>query len=78
MTRAFSPAQEHLNPGGLGWYQGLELIRKLAMARNIVGFDIVEVAPIEGQQVSEFSAARLMSRVIAFISEYCWNTEGGV
>ncbi|MCF6228471.1 MAG: agmatinase [Planctomycetes bacterium] len=65
-------------PGGLGWYQGLELNRKLAMARNIVGFDIVEVAPIEGQQVSEFAAARLMSRVIAFISEYCWNTEGGL
>lgn len=64
-------------PGGLSWHTGLKLIRKLAMARNIVGFDIVEVAPIDGQQVSEFAAARLMSRVIAFISEYCWSSEHG-
>ena len=65
-------------PGGLTWYLGLKIIQKLAKARNIVGFDIVEVAPNEGQQVSEFAAARLMGRTIAFVSKYCWNPEGAV
>lgn len=65
-------------PGGLSWYLGLEIIQKLAKSRNIVGFDIVEVAPVDGTQVSEFAAARLMGRIIAFISEYCWRVEGAV
>ncbi|MBZ0137778.1 MAG: agmatinase [Planctomycetes bacterium] len=65
-------------PGGLTWYLGLKIIQKLAQSRNIVGFDIVEVAPTEGQQVSEFAAARLMGRIIAFISHYCWRAEGAI
>jgi agmatinase len=56
-------------PGGLSWYLGLQIIRRLTQQRSVVGFDIVEVAPIDGQQVSEFAAARLMGRIIAFISE---------
>ena len=62
-------------PGGITWYLGLKMIQRLAQQRNIVGFDIVEVSPIKGQQVSEFAAARLMGRVIAFISQYCWRAE---
>lgn len=65
-------------PGGLSWYLGLKIIQRLAQSRNIVGFDVVEVAPTEGQQVSEFAAARLMGRIIAFISHYCWRGEQGV
>jgi agmatinase len=65
-------------PGGLSWYLGLKIIHKLAQSRNIVGFDVVEVAPTEGQQVSEFAAARLMGRIMAFISHYCWRGEGAV
>ncbi len=64
-------------PGGLSWYLGLELLRKVAQLRNIVGFDVVEVAPTKGEQVSEFAGARLMGRLIAFISEYCWGSKGG-
>jgi agmatinase len=61
-------------PGGLTWYLGLKMIQRLAQSRNIVGFDVVEVSPIKGQQVSEFAAARLMGRTIAFISQYCWGS----
>jgi len=52
----------------------LQIIRKIAQARNIVGFDVVEVAPTKGQQVSEFAAARLMGRIIAFMSDAWKNT----
>jgi len=34
-------------PGGLGWYETLTLIRKLAERKRIVGMDIVEYSYVE-------------------------------
>lgn len=65
-------------PGGLSWYMGLDFIKKIARSRNIVGLDIVEVAPVKGTQVTEFAAARLLGRIIAFVSAWCWNNKGAV
>ncbi|MBX3474463.1 MAG: agmatinase [Planctomycetes bacterium] len=62
-------------PGGLSWYTGLDIIERLCKSRNVVGFDVVEVAPTKGTQVSEFAGARLMGRTMAFISHYCWRAE---
>ncbi|MBA2494619.1 MAG: arginase family protein, partial [Acidobacteria bacterium] len=36
-------------PGGLGWYETLILIRKLAERRRIVGMDLVEYSYSENQ-----------------------------
>jgi agmatinase len=33
-------------PGGAGWYQTLALVESVARQRRIVGFDIMELAPI--------------------------------
>jgi agmatinase len=46
-------------PGGLFWYDALRLLRGTAAGRRIVGFDVVELAPLDGSPVSEFTAARL-------------------
>ncbi len=46
-------------PGGLGWYQALELANRSVRGRRIVGFDIVELAPRSGKIVSDFAAALL-------------------
>ena len=46
-------------PGGLGWYQALELAEKVVAGRTLLGFDIVELAPREGHIVSDFTAASL-------------------
>jgi len=54
-------------PGGLGWYETLELLRTTAENRNIVGFDIVELMPIPGSLVSQFTAAKLIYKLIAYI-----------
>ncbi|MFO7534370.1 MAG: agmatinase [Kiritimatiellia bacterium] len=46
-------------PGGLFWYEAVRLLRGAAAGRRIVGFDVVELAPLAGSPISEFTAARL-------------------
>lgn len=47
-------------PGGLGWYEALDLIQAIAARKAIVGFDVVELAPIRGLPHADFTAARLV------------------
>lgn len=54
-------------PGGLTWRQVTALLRRVCATRAVVGADIVEVAPIPGQRVSEFLAARLAYKIIGYI-----------
>lgn len=53
-------------PGGLGWYPVLRLLRRVFQEREVVAADIVEVAPVPGSQVSEFVAARLAAKMILY------------
>jgi agmatinase len=54
-------------PGGLGWYQALALLNRVATGRQVVGFDVVELAPIPGMQVSEYTAAKLVYKLMALV-----------
>ncbi len=60
------PAVGTPQPGGLHWDQVISLLGKIAEEKNIVGFDVVELAPIEGQVVSDFLAAKLVYRMIGY------------
>jgi N1-aminopropylagmatine ureohydrolase len=51
-------------PGGLDWYEAVDLLAAVARRARIVGFDIVELAPIPGQFASDFLAARLTYRMM--------------
>ncbi len=53
-------------PGGLSWDTGLELLKEIARHKRIVGFDIVELAPIKGQVVSELFAANLLYKLVTY------------
>jgi len=53
-------------PGGLGWYPLLRLLRAVFGAREVVAADIVEVVPVPGMVVSEFVAARLAVKMLAY------------
>lgn len=46
-------------PGGLGYYQALGLVRNALQGRNLVGCDIVELAPCQGSTVSNFTTAQI-------------------
>ena len=54
-------------PGGLGWYEVLNLIEKVAKTKNIVGVDVVELAPIPGLVAPDFLAAKLVYKIISYI-----------
>ena len=53
-------------PGGIGWYQALELLRKLFFEREVIGMDIVELAPVEGLHGSDVLAAKLAYKSIGY------------
>ncbi|TMQ54319.1 MAG: agmatinase [Candidatus Eisenbacteria bacterium] len=58
------PATGTPEPGGLDWFEAVDLLRAVSERASIVGFDIVELAPIPGQVASDFLAARLTYRAI--------------
>jgi agmatinase len=51
-------------PGGLGWYETVDLLAAVSRRSRIVGFDVVELAPLPGMVASDFLAARLTYRLI--------------
>jgi agmatinase len=53
-------------PGGLGWYEILNLIKKVAKYKNIVGFDVVELCPIKNLIFPDFLAAKLVYKIIGY------------
>ncbi len=54
-------------PGGLGWYQTLNLFESVAKQREIIGFDIMEFAPIESFHAYDFSAALLTYKLMGIV-----------
>lgn len=60
------PAVGTPEPEGLLWNDALEVLREVAKKRKIVGFDLVELAPIPGQVSSEFIAAKLAYKLMAY------------
>jgi len=56
-------------PGGLSWWQTLRFLRALLLdnrKRRLIGCDLVETVPQPGTQINEFTAARLLAKVIAY------------
>ena len=54
-------------PGGLGWYQTLGLFESVARQRRIIGFDIMEFAPIDGFHAFDFAAALLTYKLMGIV-----------
>ena len=53
-------------PGGLGWYEALWLLRAAAERFHVVMCDVVELAPGEGPVASAFTAAKLVYKLIGY------------
>jgi agmatinase len=61
------PAVGTPEPGGIGWYEMLDLLREVVKDRKVVGFDVVELCPIKGQVSSDFLAAKLIYRLLGYV-----------
>jgi len=62
------PATGTPEPGGLSWYQAIDLLGKVATGRSICGLDVVELAPAAGLHGADFTAAKLVYTMIGMIS----------
>ena len=65
---ALMPAVGTPEPGGFGWHESISFLRRLAEKRRIVGFDITELSPIRGLIHPQFVMAKLIYKVIGYIS----------
>jgi len=60
------PAVGTPEPGGLHWYQLLNLFHEICQRTTIVGMDVVELCPMTGQTRADFLAARLVYKMIGY------------
>jgi agmatinase len=61
------PAVGTPEPGGLGWYDTLDFLDAVFAKKNVVGADVVELAPIPGILYPDFTAARLVAAILQMI-----------
>ncbi len=57
-------------PGGLGWYETLGLIRRVAERKRIVGMDLVEYSYVESYDAPAFLCAKLIYKSLAYIFQH--------
>jgi agmatinase len=61
------PATGTPEPGGLSWYQIISLIKELVSRKELIGMDVVELAPNLPSH-SEFTIAKLIYKTIGYIT----------
>ncbi len=66
MDSSIIPTTGTPEPGGLNWYHLIHLMRKVNEQRNLVGFDIVELAPVAGHHATDFLVAKLVYKIIGY------------
>lgn len=63
---ALMPATGTPEPGGIGWYPTLKLLRRVFTEKRVVGVDVVELAPMGGNAAPDFVAAKLVYKMVAY------------
>lgn len=53
-------------PGGLDWYQVIGLIKAVCKARELVGADVVELAPNATNKAPDALAAKLVHKILSY------------
>jgi agmatinase len=53
-------------PGGLGWYEVIDLISRVGEKFEIIGFDVVELCPNKYDKSSDFLAAKLIYKALSY------------
>jgi agmatinase len=63
---AIMPSTGTPEPGGLSWYEGLGLLRRVIERRTVVGCDIVELSPMAGNAAPNFLCAKLLYKILSY------------
>jgi agmatinase len=62
------PAVGTPEPGGLHWYDILDLVRLVCERKRLVGADVMELCPHAGNVAPDFLAAKLVFKILAYRS----------
>ncbi len=65
---SIAPAVGTPEPGGLSWYDVLDLIRMILQKKRLIGCDIMELAPLPHSTITDFLAAKLTYKIIGYLS----------
>ncbi|MEN6320238.1 MAG: agmatinase [Syntrophaceae bacterium] len=63
------PATGTPEPGGIYWKDVLRLVREVSKRCTVRGFDVVELSPIPGMVAPDFLAAKLVYRIMGYLTE---------
>lgn len=53
-------------PGGLNWYALTTFLRKVFTTYQVIGCDVMELAPVTDSVVSQFTAAKLVYKLVGY------------
>lgn len=62
------PATGTPEPGGLRWYDMMDILHRVVAEKEIIGFDLVELCPIPGNVAPDFLACKLVYRLVGLIN----------
>lgn len=60
------PATGTPEPNGMLWHETMDYLSRVFDSKNVVGFDIVELAPIEGLHAPQYLAAKLYYKMLSY------------
>jgi agmatinase len=66
LDSAIVPATGTPVPGGLGYWQALAIVKRACDVANVVGADLVELAPMAGYHGANFTAASLVYKMLNY------------
>ena len=55
-------------PDGLSYSELINILKKITATSNVVGFDLVEVLPLQNNWITEFTAASIIYKLMGLIS----------
>lgn len=67
------PATGTPEPGGIDWNTAIQYLKKVFQQKNVVGFDIVELAPIEKIKAPQFLVSKLYYKLLSYYFKFYKN-----
>ena len=63
------PAVGTPEPGGLNWYEVLDILKQVFQKKTVIAFDVVELCPLKNSIYSDFTAAKLIYRLMGYFNK---------
>lgn len=66
LDSAIMPSTGTPAPGGMSWKEITEILKEVGKEKEVAGFDVVELAPIEKLHAPDFTASKLVYKMMGY------------